>query len=118
MAEQTAMKAWHVQGKNNYYSYSTVVFAETVGKAKQLALYTDSCEDENFIDILARRIPELDQYYKPGKREMDWYDEADRITLVKLGWHCVEPHYADCPHCAASEWCDVYLGYKAEEEKE
>lgn len=110
------MKAWHVQGKDNYYGYSTVVFAETEGKAKQLAIFTDSCEDERFIDILARRIPELDKYYKPGKTEMDWYNEEDRIALVKMGWHCVEPIWEHCTSCAAAEWCDLWLDHLAEKE--
>ena len=43
------MKAWIVNPK--YESGFAVVFAETRGKAKALALCTSSCEDANFCDI-------------------------------------------------------------------
>ena len=47
----------------------------------------------------------LDKYYR-GKKEMDWYDDADRIAMVKDGkFHCFED--AECPNCPAKQYCDV-----------
>lgn len=104
------MKAWLVNEKDS--KYATVVFAETRGKAKSYALYTDACEDADFCNIEARRKPRLDKYYKEGKIEMDWYNANDRIVLVKeLGFHCitddiiVEIHEL-CSDCPAAQYCD------------
>lgn len=106
MAEQTAMKAWKVW--DNWGEGSTVVFAETRGKAHALARSTDCCEDSEWNDIHVRRFPEMDKMWKPGKWEMDWYDPEDRTALVKCGWSCLEPEYEDCEHCPAKEWCCQY----------
>ena len=56
------MKAWLVREKDEFCA--TVVFAETRGKARALAKYTDACEDCDFIDIEVRRVPQMDKYYK------------------------------------------------------
>lgn len=65
------MKAWLVRDKYESCS-AAVVFAETRGKAKAAAKSTDACEDSDFCDIEARRLPQIDKYYKDGKWEMDW----------------------------------------------
>ena len=75
------MKAWLVREKDG--ECATVVFAKTRGKARSLAMATDACEDADFCDIDVRRKPSLDKYYKQGKKEMDWYDGADRLALVE-----------------------------------
>lgn len=106
------MKAWLVRERDG--EYATVVFAETRGKARAIAVHTDACEDADFCDIEATRKPKLDKYYTPGKKEMDWYDDSDRIALVKDGGFCCsrecECEFEECP---AHQWCDRY-----EEEKE
>ena len=51
------MKAWLVREKDEFCA--EVVFAETRGKARSLALSTDCCEDANFTDIEVRRMPEV-----------------------------------------------------------
>ena len=96
------MKAWVVQEK--YERRCTVVFAETRGKAHELATHTDCCEDVDWNDISVCRIPEMDSHYR-GRNEADWYDTADRIELVKLGWECDDPDYDICAACAAKEYC-------------
>lgn len=97
------MKAWTVRGIDS--DYATVVFAETVGKAKAIAVGTDACEDYDYIDIRAYRFNEMDKYYQ-GKREMDWHTDEDRIALVKAGWYCLDPYEWECEACCARELCD------------
>lgn len=105
------MKAWIVREKDEFVS--TVVFAETAGKARALAQHTDACEDVEFCDIEARRLPQIDKYYTDGKREMNWFKTEDRVALVKdAGFRC-DPEYwepEDCERCPASEWCEMPKG--------
>lgn len=102
------MKAWLVREKDEFVA--TIVFAETRGKAKARAMSTAACEDVDFCDIEVRRQPQLDKYYKDGKAEMDWYDNADRIALVKeAGFCCEDDNTTDsCECCPAREYCDAY----------
>ena len=45
---------------------------------------------------------------------MDWYDDADRIALVKDGdFYCSYEYGCEFEECPAHQWCDRY-----EEEKE
>lgn len=46
---------------------AAVVFAETAGKAKALAMHTAACEDADFTAIEVYREKEADKYYQPGK---------------------------------------------------
>lgn len=111
------MKAWFVKEKDAFCA--TVVFAETRGKAKYLALSTDTCEDASFCDIEVRRMKELDKYYKEGKWELDWENPADRIALVKDGGFVCDPDYydwEDCAVCPAKEYCDYHKDRMAEME--
>ena len=104
-------KAYMVHDEKSDMDYSTVVFAETRGQAKVLAQRTDACEDAEYTDIRAIRIPELDSYYR-GVPEMDWYNEEDQVALVRYGhMHCTyELDLSECPcsECNATEWCDRY----------
>ena len=103
------MKAWLVKEKDEFCA--TVVFAETRGKARALALATECCEDADFCDIEVRRKPQLDKYYVKGKKEMDWYNSKDRIALVKDGNFVCDRDYwefEDCDSCPAKEYCDLY----------
>ena len=113
------MKAWLVKDKNE--NAATVVFAETRGKAKALAICTEACEDVDFTDIEARRRPQLDKYYTKGKKEMDWYNSKDRIALVKDGGFVCDYDYwerEDYDTCPAKEYCDRYKDCLAEEAEE
>lgn len=111
------MKAWLVSEKDA--DCATVVFAETRGKARSMAMSTDSCSEAQFTDIEVHRKPGLDKYYKNGKKEMDWDNPKDRIALVKeCGFRCeyVEPYL--CDDCPAKKYCGTYEEYEQESEDE
>lgn len=96
------MKAYKVNVKNEIYA--TIVFAETAGKAKALALSTETCEGAEFVEIECRRIPEADKLYD-GNFEMDWYNDKSRLFLVKeLGWACFDTSF-ECDDCIARQDC-------------
>jgi hypothetical protein len=111
------MKAWLVREKDEFIA--TVVFAETRGKARAIAQYTDACEDVDFCDIEVHRLPNMDKHYKNGKKEMDWLNPQDRIILVKeCGFQCESVNYAECEECSAKEFCDLYSDYMEELQNE
>lgn len=74
------MKAYLVKDKDEFCA--TVVFAETVGKARALAMSTECCEDVDFCDIQVKRQPQLDKYYVDGKRK--WIGLIHKIELYLL----------------------------------
>lgn len=103
-------KAWLVREKDEFCA--TVVFAETRGKARALALSTDACEGADFVDIEVSRLKNADKYYKPGKHELYWDIAEDRIALVKdCGFICdYEIRDMDeCAACPAKDYCDYFL---------
>lgn len=109
------MKAWLV--RENGERSATVVFAETRGKARALAMHTDALEDVRFCDIEAYRKPDLDKYYVEGKKEMNWLKWDDRIALVKDAGFVCDPDYwelEDCENCPAKEYCDKYKDWITE----
>lgn len=109
------MKAWLVKDKDEFCA--TVVFAETRGKARALAMSTEACEDVDFCDIEVRRKPQMDKYYVEGKKEMDWFNSNDRIALVKdCGFVCDRDYWEpeECEDCPANEYCDQYKDYITE----
>ena len=113
------MKAWLVREKDEVCA--TVVFAETRGKARALAINTEACEDANFTDIEVRRNPQMDKYYTEGKEEMDWSNSKDRIALVKdCGFECDRDYWEreDCDTCPAKDYCDRYKDCIAEESED
>ena len=106
------MKAWIVRAKDEFYA--TVVFAETRGKARALAMHTEACEDVDFIDIEVRRKPQMDKYYKDGKKEMDWFNSKDRVALVRdSNFRCSDEAFdiENCEYCPAKEYCYYYENY-------
>ena len=113
------MKAWLVRKKDEFCA--TVVFAETRGKARALAMSTEACEDTDFCDIEAIREPQMDKYYVEGKKEMNWFNFKDRLALVKdCGFRCDEDYFEpeDCNTCSAKEYCDLYQDYIESEGQE
>lgn len=109
------MKAWLVRPKDEFYA--TVVFAETRGKARSIAMHTETCEDVDFTDIEVHRKPQIDKYYVDGKKEMDWFNSKDRIALVKDGGFVCSRDYwefEDCDNCPATKYCDMYKDYQTE----
>lgn len=101
------MKAWVAREKDEFRS--TVVFAETAGKAKSIAFGTECLEDVPFCRIQVRRVPEMDKYYEDGKTEMDWNNPQDRIVLVKeCGFYCEYIEMSECENCQAKEFCSEW----------
>ena len=106
------MKAYEVRDRYGYCEYSVIVFAETPGKAKNLALGTDEFPygDWDFIELRATREPTLDNSYR-GSSYMDWENMDDRVAMVKeAGYQCI-PDYAEleiCEKCPAKDWCGQY----------
>lgn len=112
------MKAWLVRENGEFAAI--VVFAETRGKARALAMHTEALEDVSFCDIEAYRRPALDKYYVDGKKEMDWFNSKDRIALVKDGGFVCDPDFwewEDCERCPEKEYCDKYQDRLAESEE-
>lgn len=103
------MKAFKIYSRTENY-YSEIVFANTPGQARALGLTSDATEGCEFTDIGVRRVPALDKFYK-GRSRMEWYDDDDRIALVRFGgFHC-----EDCDElerCPAHEWCDTFSEVK------
>lgn len=93
------------------YAFSTVVFAETRGKARMIAQGTDACEDVDFIHIHARRVPQLDKCYR-GLPEMDWFNPEDRLAMVRdADYSCsyeMLDRDLDCKNCSATQYCERY----------
>lgn len=112
------MKAWIVDNKDG--DGSTVVFAETRGKARAEARWTDCCEEMEFTEIKPYRFKEADEMYR-GRREMDWDDPDDRRFLKEHGWSCIDFDYDECPKCpgeACERWKEHLEYLKAEEREE
>lgn len=103
------MKAYRVEERNGVYDFATVVFAETRNKAKRIAMSTDCLDGVEYIDISATRIPTLDRFYR-GKDEMDWYNDKDKIAMVRYGnFTCsYEFETENCETCSAKQWCKRY----------
>ena len=105
--EMGKLKAYTCTDKRECGS-STVVFAETPGKAKMIAQNTNACEDVPFTDILVRRVPILDDAYR-GRDEMDWMNAQDRIRMVRdADYECsgeVDVTEKKCRACPAFQWC-------------
>lgn len=108
---KVTMKAYIITDLKGYADYSTVVFAETSGKAKAIAIHTDTFEYYEFTEISARRAPKLDKYYR-GQKEMDWFDPSDRVALVKeANFSCSYEYGIEdlmCEDCPAKQWCERY----------
>lgn len=102
------MKAWIVRDINRDEPSMGVVFAETRGKAKKIAMNIDPCEDALFTQIQCKRFPEADVMYKDGMKELDWCDDEARVFLVKNGWSCFDPDAERCEECPAKVWCSQW----------
>ena len=118
MEDKTIMKAWIVTQKDEFGAL--VIFAETRGKARSIAIRCDEFDSCEFCDIDVRRVPDMDKYWKPGSVIMDWELPSDRIALVKeCGFRCSLEYvdWEDCRECCASAFCDLYNDHISEEEE-
>ena len=113
------IKAYRCQ--EEWMGYSTVIFAETAGKARYIALRSDALgEDNEFKDIRVRRIPTLDGFYK-GRSEMDWDDPEDRLAMVReAGYMCDEDGFDpdECTKCSAQGYCSRWEMYQEDLQEE
>ena len=114
------MKAWIVNDLPDC-EYTAIVFAETSGKAKSYCSeHDDIIGDVDFIHVSARRCKEADKYFR-GVPQMDWYDDDDRLLMVKeLGMYCSDEIFDtdECKVCSAREYCDKYKEWKEETDEE
>ena len=102
------MKAWLVRVDG--VEGCEVVFAETRGKAKSIALRTDTFSEGDFCDLEVCRAPNIDRYYADEKRFMDWGNQEDRLALVKeCGFSCVDDCFGEfCEDCLSKDYCYRY----------
>lgn len=106
------MKAWLI--RENDIEVCEVVFAETRGKAKSIALQTDTFCDCDFCDLEVNRVRNIDKYYTNGKRRMDWDNQKDRLVLVKdYDFSCIDECFGEfCEDCLSKEYCSKYNKYE------
>lgn len=116
------MKSWYVEHRWEPDYGAEIIFAETAGKAKSIALYTDTFEDIcEYTELRARRSPNFDKYYKDGKRRMDFSNDEERIILCQHGFYCYQDtvdYEMDCSICSAKDFCSLYKDYLEERDKE
>lgn len=106
------MKAWLIR-ENDIEGYE-VIFAETRGKAKSIALHTDTFSECDFCDLEACRAYNIDKYYTDGKRRMNWYDQQDRLAFIKeYDSYCIGDFFGGfCENCLSKDYCgrsDKYI---------
>lgn len=100
------MKARLIKEKGEFAT--SVVFAENRNKAKYLALSSPACENAEYTDIEAYRLPIADSQYN-GRTEMGWFDPDDRRFLVKECDFCCDPDYRDnCDACSGKHYCSYW----------
>ena len=102
------IKAYRVDTDDGY---SKVIFAESRGKAKVIAMHSDFFEDMNFLEIKPYRVLQFDKCYR-GLPEMDWEDKYDRIALVVDGWTCHEDIECQPNTCPVKQLCRRYADIK------
>ena len=100
-------KAWMCA---NNYGTIEIVFADTKRRAKTyLRRYTESFEDYMHNDIYPERAEVLDYLGHNDGYVMSWYNDEDRIAMVKHIYSgCLPPIEEDCELCCAKEWCGKY----------
>ena len=76
-------KAYIVSDKWN--DNSTVVFAESVGKAKSEALYKDDFDNYEYVELRTKRMKKWDKYAESGKIPIS--------EMLKNGW------WFECVNC-------------------
>lgn len=115
------MKAYIVSDKTGYSEMATVVFAESRNAAKYAAMNTEACDGLDYTEISAIREPALDQFYKEGKKEMDWFDMEERAAMVRYArFACnseTDISLLECKNCPGHKWCGRYDSEREEMEE-
>jgi len=100
------MKAWVVT--SDVVEVSVIVFAETRGRAKTLALKTDWLHAEDYADLRCRRESRLDAMAQQrGETVIDGSSPTCQRTMRGLGWYEIEGRYQECGECGLHEWDQV-----------
>ena len=113
------IKAWNVSDKNGD-GYNYIIYAETRGKAASIA--KDCCDgafdNYTFTELRVLREPTLDEHYY-GKTVLDWFDDKDRMLMVKYaGFECgyeYDPGPEECASCSGKLYCQRYARKHKEE---
>ena len=104
------VKAYIVRTVYDDNPYVTVAFANTPSQAKTNALEDDGLAYEEYTDLRARRIPELDHLVNGKDTVLDWWNPDQLIPAVKAGITCL-PEDTDtdtCEACPAKQYCKTY----------
>lgn len=90
------LKAWKVA--DNEEGYGIIVFAETRGKARQLAIgEVEIMMDYEWCDLSVTREPRADKY---SDNEPSYLEFCENAGVYKnLGWYCHSRFDCNSPDC-------------------
>lgn len=113
------MKAYGISDRNGDAGIELVIFAESRGKALAYAVNTDELCDYGYTGLRAKRIRQLDKYYR-GLPEMNWLNDDDRIAMVKEADFQCGPEFGcvDGQDCPAYKWCSLGKGAEKQEDED
>lgn len=98
------MKGWMVQTETS--EGAVIVFADNRNEAKKMAIGHDVLDDARYIDLRAKRVPEIDGMEDCEPKDNYWDNgEIRKIMCKEYAWACVEPWHEDCDKCAARDVC-------------
>lgn len=100
------LKCWQVYSDKD--DYSVLVFHYSRNKARFLALESFWYEEECYIDLLAERCKEGDQYSSGKPELLDGETYRSKEIMWKLGWRQVEYSFEECSQCKRYEWEDIF----------
>lgn len=115
---EKSLKAYSVTDRTEC-AFSTVVFAESAGKAKAICYQSDNFNGVEWTDLWAKRVPALDDAYR-GYKELDWCDDRDRLRMVRdANFQCsyeVDIDEKSCRTCVGFPYCERAEMWRDEEE--
>ncbi len=98
------MKGWMVQTETS--AGAAIVFADSRNEAKKAALGHDALDGARYVELRAKRIPEIDDMENCEPKNNYWENgEIRKIMCKEYAWACIEPQEGDCDKCAAREVC-------------
>lgn len=107
------MKAYNVYDPNHWEGYQDIIFAPTVNEAKKKALSAGgSCQDAEWINLRAVRIPYLDDMEKLTEKEIMY------VAILHGWWHEVDGVRYDEENIDEAIANGVVTPYKALEQSE
>lgn len=102
------MKAWELSNNSDDDAGTSLVFADTINKAKNKAFYESSMyqhdlEPDSWIDIRAIRTPELDGWEDKSEAEIMYR------LMIKRSWYFYDGDGNEWNSDNADEFYDKYL---------